>query len=130
MTLPASGTISMSNFNTEFGQASTYSGSMSWINANAKVASNSFTGHYGKAYYQKNNAGNCNNGNCTSNCNCGNIQCTNCYISGGVNCVNCDGRPWLQPNCNCACSYNCNVGPVSYNCDCNCACDCNCNCGG
>lgn len=126
MTLPASGTISMATYSVEMGQASTYSASMSWINANAKVTSNSMDGHYGKAWYQRNADGNCNNGNCTSNCNCGNIQCTNCYISGAVNCANCDAQAWLQTNCNCACTYNCNTGQVSYNCncDCNCACDC------
>lgn len=126
MPLPTSGTITMSQFSTEMGQASTFSNSMSWINARAKVTNNAMAGHYGKAWYQKNNAGNCNNGNCTANCNCGNIQCTNCVITGGVNCVNCDATTFLQANCNCACTYNCSAGAVSYNCDC----DCNCNCGG
>jgi hypothetical protein len=124
MPLPSSGTISFSNIRSETGD--TGDTSMSWIKDNTKSgqASNSLSGYYGKAWYQRNVDGNCNNGNCTSNCNCGNIQCTNCYISGGVNCANCDGRAWLQNNCNCACTYNCNVGPVSYNC--NCACDCAC----
>lgn len=128
MTLPASGTISMSQFSTEMGQSSTYSASLQWVYDNTKSTQrpspNNMGGYYNKAWYQKTNDGNCNNGNCTSNCNCGNIQCTNCYISGNVNCVNCDSRNWLQNNCNCACTYNCNYGPVSYNCD------CNCNCGG
>lgn len=124
MTLPSSGPISMSWFSLEMGQASTFSNSMSWINARAKAASNSMSGHYGKAWYQRNVDGNCNNGNCTSNCNCGNIQCRNCYIAGVVNCANCDTQAWLQGNCNCACTYNCTVGPVSYNC--NCACECVC----
>jgi hypothetical protein len=124
MPLPSSGTISFANVRTETGD--TGDTSMSWIKDNTKAGqtSNSLSGYYGKAWYQKTNAGNCNNGNCTSNCNCGNIQCTNCYIAGNVNCVNCDARAWLQNNCNCACTYNCSVGPVSYNCDCACACDC------
>lgn len=128
MTLPASGQISMSTFNTEMGQGATYSSSLGWINDNTKSGQRPGTpnmgGYYNKAWYLRNNDGNCNNGNCTSNCNCGNIQCTNCYIASGVNCVNCDSRNWLQNNCNCACTYNCNTGQVSYNC--NCACDCAC----
>lgn len=129
MTLPASGQISMSTFNTEMGQAASYSSSLNWINDNTKVGQRPATpnmgGYYNKAWYQRNQDGNCNNGNCTSNCNCGNIQCTNCYISGAINCANCDTRSWLQNNCNCACTYNCNTGSVSYNCHC----DCNCACG-
>ena len=124
MPLPSSGTISFQNFNTEMGQSSTYSSSMSWINSNAKVADNSVSGHYGKAWYQKNNAGNCNNGNCSNccaNCNCGAIA-FNCYVSGNVNCVNCDSRAWLQTNCNCACTYNgSQTACVCTNCyDCSC----------
>lgn len=121
MTLPASGQISMSQYSTVMGQASTFTNSMSWINARAKVTSNSMNGHYGKAWYQKNNAGNCNNGNCTNNCNCGNIQCQNCFISGTVNCANCDSQAWLQANCNCACTYNCTfTTTATYNCECVC----------
>lgn len=127
MPLPSSGQISMSQFSVEMGQASNFTISMSWINARAKVTSNSFSGHYSKAWYQKNNAGNCNNGNCTNNCNCGNIQCVNCFISSTVNCVNCDTQAWLQANCNCACTYNCNFSTTAtYNCNCACACDCIC----
>ena len=124
MTLPASGTISMSQFSVEMGQASTYSANMAWINANAKVASNSMSGHYGKAWYLKNNAGNCNNANngVAYNCNCGSINCVNCLNCIAINCVNCDARAWLQANCNCACTYNCNLYLVSTNCDCQCGC--------
>jgi hypothetical protein len=129
MTLPSSGAISMSTYSVEMGQASTFANSMSWINARAKVTNNAMGGHYNKAWYQRNQDGNCNNGNCTSNCNCGNIQCTNCVIAGGVNCANCDGQAWLQANCNCACAYNCTTGLVSYNCNCACACACDCMCG-
>ena len=131
MTLPASGQISLSTFSTEMGQAATFSISLAWIQGNTKAgqqpATENMGGYYGKAWYQRNADGNCNNGNCTSNCNCGNIQCNNCTISGAVNCANCDTRAWLQNNCNCACTYNCNTAATSYNCDCNC--DCNCNCG-
>ncbi len=128
MTLPANGTISLSQVSVEVGYGSTTSMSLAWVNANAKSAHNSMSGHYSKAWYQQTTAGNCNNGNCTSNCNCGNIQCTNCVIAGGVNCANCDARAWLQSNCNCACTYNCTVGAVSYNCNCDCDCNCACDC--
>lgn len=122
MALPGSGAISFSQFNTTMGQASTYSSSMSWIYSNTKPGQQSYAinNYYGKEWYLKNNAGNCNNGNCTSNCNCGDIECTNCVITGGVNCVNCDARTWLQNNCNCACTYNCTTGAVTYNCNCLC----------
>lgn len=124
MTLPASGAIAMSNFNVELGQASTYSGSMSWVKSLTKAAqvSNSFNGYYSKAYYQRNADGNCNNGNCASaggNCT---FQCTNCTLA-TVNCANCDAQKWLQNNCNCACTYNCTqVANVLYDCNCNCQC--------
>ena len=123
MTLPASGIISISQFNTELGQAATYAGNLYWVGVNSKSGSYSMAAHYGEAYYQKTNAGNCNNGNCTSNCNCGNINCTYCTIS-AINCQNCDTRAWLQPNCNCGGSYNCTANYVSYNCNCDCACNC------
>lgn len=126
MTLPSGGTISISNVSTEIGQSATYSTSLGFLNglikASQRPSTPNMTGFYSKAYYQKTNDGNCDNGNCTSNCNCGNIQCTNCYISGPVNCVNCDTQAWLQTNCNCACTYNCATGQVSYNCNCDCGC--------
>ena len=124
MTIPAIGAISISQFNTEYGQAATYAGSLSWIQANAKTGQNTYdmNNYHGKAYFQMNTAGNCNNGNCTSNCNCGDINCGNCVITGTVNCANCDTRAWLQTNCNCACTYNCTYGGVSINCDCDCNC--------
>ncbi|CAB5220233.1 hypothetical protein UFOVP235_15 [uncultured Caudovirales phage] len=129
MTLPASGTISMSQFSTEMGQAATYSATIAWINANAKVASNSLSGHYGKAWYNKYVGTNCNTGNCpvylTSNC--GIYQCQNCLLANSQ-CSTNDGRSWLQANCNCGGPYNCNVS-ASFTYDCACInCDCNCNC--
>lgn len=132
MTLPASGTISLDQFRTEM--ADTGSIDLSWISDNTKVGQrpspNSMAGYYNKAWYQNNQDGNCNNGNCTNNCNCGNIQCVNCFISGNVNCTNCDTRPWLQNNCNCACTYNCNYSTTAtYNCDCVCDCGGQCDCG-
>lgn len=126
MTLPASGTISMSQFNTEMEKASNYSASLQWVSDNTKSTQrpspNSMAGYYNKAWYQRNMDGNCSNGNCTSNCNCGNIQCNNCLITGQTNCANCDTRKWLQNNCNCACTYNCNTQSTTYNCNCNCDC--------
>jgi hypothetical protein len=126
MTLPASGQIAVSQISTEIGQADTYSTSLNFLNglivAAQRPATPSMASFYSKAFFQNNTQGNCNNGNCTSNCNCGNIQCNNCVISGGVNCTNCDAQSWLQSNCNCACSYNCTTGATSYNC--NCACNC------
>lgn len=145
MTLPASGTLGLSTVNTEIGAASTASISLSWIKTNTKDNVGSISNLYSRAWYQKNNAGNCSNGNCPTNCNCGGgirssgiftrywtpIQCNNCLACTGVNCVNCDAKAWLQANCNCACTYNCNItASTTYNCncDCDCACDCNCAC--
>ena len=126
MTLPSSGPIAVSNINNEIGQASTYSSSLSFLNgyivSGQRPGTPNMAGFYGLTYFQNNTQGNCNNGNCTTNCNCGNINCTNCYISGTINCTNCDAQQWLQTNCNCACTYNCTTGTVSYNC--NCACNC------
>lgn len=126
MTLPASGTITYNNFNTEAGIASGTSISMSWIYDNTKVGQRSYAinNYYSKAWYQRNMDGNCNNGNCaTGNCNCGNINCTNCYNT-AINCTNCDTRAWFQNNCNCNPTYNCTQNVWSINCDC--ACDCLC----
>jgi len=125
MTLPSSGTISISQISVEIGQPSTYTDSLSFLNGLLlnPVSPPNLTAFYGLTYYQNTAQGNCSNGNCTSNCNCGNIQCTNCYIAGTVDCVNCQAKPYLQTGTNCtACTYNCQTGPVSYNC--NCACNC------
>ena len=127
MTLQASGQIAISDISQEIGQAASYSTSLSFLNnlirSDQRPTTPSMTGFYSKTYFQNNNEGNCNNGNCGNNCNCGNIGDGNCFIIGPVNCANCDGQAWLQANCNCACTYNCaNCSGGSHNC--NCACNC------
>jgi hypothetical protein len=126
MTLPSGGSIAVSQVSQELGQAPTWPDNLNFMNSaiypNIRPGTPNMAAFYGYTYFQRNTEGNCNNGNCTSDCNCGNIQCRNCYISGPINCTNCDAQPWLQNNCNCACTYNCNTGEVSYNC--NCACNC------
>jgi hypothetical protein len=83
----------------------------------------STSGFGGKIYYQNNNQGACNDGNCNCNGNCGNINCRNCIPGGAINCANCQAQSWLQTNnCNCACTYNCTPQQTSY--ACNCACNC------
>jgi len=152
MTLPASGPLTIADINVEIGRASTFSSSLSFLNGLLKSApaTPNISAFYNKAYYQSNNLGNCNNGNCaesggpngncTSNCNCGDTNCSNCIITGpsdcgncsncnAINCANCDSQPFLQNNCNCACSYNCTQNAPSYNCNTtttsyNCACAC------
>lgn len=127
MTLPASGQIDFSSINTEIAVGATYSSSLGFLNGiilpSQRPSTEDMTEFYNKAYFQNNNNGNCNNGNCTNNCNCGNINCSNCLINGTVNCANCDTQAWLQNNCNCACTYNCTTTTVSYNCNCACT-DC------
>jgi hypothetical protein len=131
MTLPASGAISMSNFNVEAGLASNNPNSMSWVYANTKAGqqSYSFSNYYSKAWYQR-NVDNCNNGNCNcGNCNCYDFpqNCVNCFQT---QCIagNCDARAWFQNNCNCdnGAIFNCNYNVWQSNCNCNCACNCAC----
>lgn len=136
MTLPSSGAISIQEVINEVGSSG--ANSLGWIRSNSRSTVNGNCGVsdmnsiHGYAWYQNNTHGNCNNGNCSTNCagNCGNcgayncnctaIQCSNCTLS-GINCANCDTRAWLQPNCNCACSYNCNQNNTgTYNCNCAC----------
>ena len=126
MTLPSSGQISFSDVNSKIGQSPSFSSSLQFLNnqivPTQRPATPAMNNFYSKNWFQNNTQGNCNNGNCTSNCNCGNIQCNNCLISGSVNCTNCDAQNWLQTNCNCACTYNCTTAETSFNC--NCACNC------
>lgn len=126
MTLPSSGTLSYSQFNTEAGRASDTNIDMGWIYNNTKTGQQSYaiSNYYGKAWYQRNVDGNCNNGNCNcGNCNCAcDFNCNNCFGFQCVNCTNCDTRSWFQNNCNCACTYNCNLGQYPFNCNCDCAC--------
>jgi len=132
MTLQSGGQISFSDINNEMGIGSNYSSSLGFLNdnirPNERPGTPSMDAFFGKSWFQRNIDGNCDNGNCSTNCNCGNINCNNCTIAGGVNCSNCDQQPFLQSNCNCACAYNCNTNTVSY--ACNCACTvCACYCG-
>ena len=126
MTLPAPGNpISIQEVNVEIGQTPTFTEDLSFLNGLllTPAASPNMGAFFSKAYFQANNQGNCDNGNCTNNCNCGNIQCTNCFISGTTNCLNCQPQAYLQTNCNCACTYNCETSSTAtYNC--NCACNC------
>jgi hypothetical protein len=135
MALQTTGLITLRDIADEARQPSSYSPTLSWVKSITRPANRLSTNEiddvYGFAYFQRNNEGNCSNGNCTANCNCGNIQCSNCIITGPANCVNCDVQEWLQPNCNCACTYNCSSGETTYNCNCACACACACaDCGG
>jgi len=124
MTLPASGPLTINDVNIETGRGSGTTTGIDWIRDNTKDNATNLNQLYSRAYYQRNVDGNCNNGNCTSNCNCGNIQCNNCVISETINCSNCDTQSWLQSDCNCACTYNCNTSQTTYNCNCDCACAC------
>lgn len=158
MTLPSTGAIGMSDINSEVGRPASTQLAMSWVRDNSKGGIVELSGAYSKTYYQRNVDGNCNNGNCTSNCNCGTncasgvsncgfgsapncncsaincnaVNCSNCLNCNAVNCANCDGKAYLQANCNCACTYNCNIASsVTVNCssvNCNCSTACDCNC--
>lgn len=126
MTIKATGALQGGDVSVETGQSINYSTNLSFLNDLIIPAQRPVSPHlgafYGLTYYQNNTAGNCDNGNCTSNCNCGNIQCNNCTITGTVNCTNCDTQSWLQTGSNCACTYNCTTANTSYNCNCNCNC--------
>lgn len=129
MPTPASGTIGLLNVNQEIGNG-TNAISLDWVRNNTKDSASALASIYNRAWYQRNVDGNCNNGNCTTNCDCVArcviVQnCYNCSACTAVNCANCDARAWLQTNCNCACTYNCNItGSFNTNCNCNCNCDC------
>jgi len=80
----------------------------------------------GLTYFQRNNAGNCNNvNNKTQNCSIAgaNIQCLQTNNCVAINCANCDTQKWLQSgNCQLATTpvYNCtnNQNCFTYNCNC------------
>lgn len=118
--------IFVSHISDEVDLPATYSSTLGFLNGFVLPDIRSPSPHMSqfrdKTYYQNNQGGNCNNGNCPNDCNCGNKNCANCVIVGGVNCVNCQDRAWLQGNCNCACAYNCATGTVTVNCDCACNC--------
>ena len=123
MTLPTSGPISFSQVNTELELGATFSSDLNFLNNQIRIDQrpqipNMFA-FYGKAYYQRNLDGNCNNGNCNQSFSSGNIQCQNCS-NAAINCVNCDTRRWLQVNCNCFTGqYNCtSLSNQTYNCNC------------
>ena len=125
MTLQTTGTIAVSDINTEIGLSSTYSGDLAFLNDKILPAQRPATANFGVFYgltnFQNNTQGNCNNANAGGvNCDCGNINCSATANCVGVNCTNCDTQLWLQTNCNCACTYNCtnNQNCFSYNCNC------------
>lgn len=125
MTIQSSGTIAVSDINTEIGVSSTYSDDLAFLNntivAGQRPAIANFGAFYGLTYFQNSTQGNCNNANAAGvNCDCGNINCTATANCTNVNCTNCDTQKWLQTNCNCACTYNCtnNQNCFSYNCNC------------
>ena len=131
MTLP-SGQISIANINTEIGRSASYSEDLNFLNglirSDQRPASPNFNSFKDKAYYQRNQDGNCNNTNCASGASSGNKQCVNCSLT-AINCANCDTQNWLQANCNCACTYNCDQHTdQGFNCNCDCSLVCACAC--
>lgn len=134
MTLQSSGTIRVSDINTEIGQSQTYSSDLNFLNnlilPSIRPAQPNLSGFYGLSYYKKNTAGNCNgtainnccencaSGNCpvvapsNCNCDCGDSSqvCHVCRNCGAINCANCDAQKWLQTG-------NCQLDPApTYNC--------------
>jgi hypothetical protein len=125
MTLQTTGTLAVSDINTEIGLSSTYSDDLAFLNnkivAAQRPTTPNFGAFYGLTHFQNSTQGNCDNANAAGvNCNCGNVNCSATANCAGINCTNCDTQPWLQTNCNCACTYNCtnNQNCFSYNCNC------------
>jgi len=125
MTLQTTGTLAVSDINTEIGLSSTYSDDLAFLNnkivAAQRPTTPNFGAFYGLTHFQNSTQGNCNNANAAGvNCDCGNVNCSATANCAGINCTNCDTQPWLQTNCNCACTYNCtnNQNCFSYNCNC------------
>jgi hypothetical protein len=128
MTLQTTGTIAVSDVNTEIGLSSTYSDDLAFLNnkivAVQRPAAPNLGAFYGLTNFQNNTQGNCNNVNAAGvNCDCGNVNCSATANCININCTNCDTQQWLQTNCNCACTYNCTNSQncFSYNCNCNCS---------
>ena len=147
MATPATGAISMNDLNTAIGAASGTSRDLNWLKTNTKDAIADLNSAHARSWYKKTNSGNCNNGNCTTNCNCGFGQCI-CFIPASQNpppWSNCNGGN-CHGNCTCTCGgdrqcLNCNCNNClacnTVNCvncdattylqaDCNCACTYNC----
>ena len=118
MTLPSSGPIDIASINTELGLSPTHSSSLSFLTSFMKnpPANPNLSAFYGMAYYQKNTASNCNNGNCV-NCASGNGNC-----SAVNNCAGAESVCSMPPSSNCTaqtpannnCTSNCNCG--DHNC--------------
>jgi hypothetical protein len=130
MTIKSTGTpLAFTEINTEIGRgAGAVNTSLSFLNGYVIPASRpgqpNVGGFYGLQYYQKNNAGNCNNASAANcNCNCGNKNCNKTANCTAINCANCDTQKWLQTgNCNVGANpiYNCtsNANCFSFNCNC------------
>lgn len=125
MTIKGSGPIRASEVQTEIGVgAGAANGRFSFLRDYGLPSYTNLGGSYNRAWYLKNNQGNCDKAHADAATNSGNIQCQNCTLS-TVNCANCQTQNYLQANCNCACTYNCDAtADQSYNCDCNCNCNC------
>ena len=121
MTLPGGGPLSLNDIHVEIngGGESGKIIDMVYVYNNTRPGQQSYamSNYYGKAYINKTNEGNCNNGDCTFNCNCYPYpsNCQNCVYVGPINCTNCGGYA-LQNNCNDGnCSYNCQAGQCVQN---------------
>lgn len=143
MSLPASGSISISQLNTEVGAAVATQRALSWLQTNSALGYKDLGSIRGLTFFAAVSSGNsitrtaaATTTNCVTNCvsqqnpsgfdGVGGL--TNCTLRTSVNCNQCGyahGGGLIQANCNCNCNcYNCNC---NYN-NCNCDCNCNCNC--
>lgn len=150
MTLPASGWIDFNEINGEVGHGGQVD--LGWIKSITKGNPNDLNSYHNLTYYQSNNQGNCNNGNCACNCTqdlvqCGPAVCDQVW-SAGTN----RGASWVSVivyNCNaslgndirdypgavfqcmacepatCINCSNCDAQPyLQNNCNCNCTYNC------
>lgn len=148
MTLPASGTISLANVNTEVGASAGTTRALSWVQSNTYYAYTNLNALHGLMWFTAVSSQNSVNRtagstttNCTSNCtsydaNC--HACTTCECgpvawtapnyavpNQSVNCNQCgySHGTYLQGNCNCNCNCaNCVCSSNDCNCDCGCSC--------